>query len=305
MLTAIVAQLSIWMFLTPVSFWLALISSFAFAALFLKFFTTGPNINFITPWWVRNDDLFFINCVSAGVNPGSIRRFYRFLPSDPRCRFCLVPFAGLGKIFRIEPSRKNPNFCKSCIEFTPIGVYEMETGILFADIRGFTGWSEKRPPSEASERLSAFRRIANRVFTKDDVLVEFIGDEAMVLFFPGFPSLGEHTPTRMIEAGLRFQKAIRQEFGADDLSVGIGINQGLASVGNVGDTHAKDFTAIGDVVNTASRLQSCAKAGQIVVAEEVFNKANGAFPDARRVSFTVKGKEEPVGTFVIQAAAQT
>ncbi len=302
MLTTLAAQLSIWILLTPISIWLALVSSLAFAVLFVKFFTTGPNINFITPWWVRNDDLFFINCVKAGVNPGSIRRFYRFLPSDPRCRFCLIPFSGVGSLLRIEPSRKNPNFCQSCIEFSPIGVYEMDTGILFADIRGFTAWSEKRPPSEVSERLFAFRRIANRVFTKDDVLVEFIGDGLMVLFFPGFPSLGERTPTRMIEAGLRFQKALGHVFAAEDLSVGIGINQGLASVGNVGDIYTKDFTAIGDVVNTASRLQSCATAGQIVVSEEVFKKADADLPNAKPVEFTVKGKKEPVRTFVIEVS---
>lgn len=303
MLATVAAHAAIWTVLAPRSAWLALVSSLAFAVLFMKFFTTGPTINFITPWWVRDDDLFFINCVKAGVNPGSIRRFYRFLPADPRCRFCLVPFAGVGSLLRIEPSRKNPNFCQSCIEFFPIGVYEMETGIVFADIRGFTAWSERRPPNEVSERLFAFRRIANRVFTKDDVLVEFIGDGLMVLFFPGFPSLGERTPTRMIEAGLRFQRALGQAFTGDELSVGIGIHQGLASVGNVGDAHAKDFTAIGDVVNTASRLQSCAAAGQIVVAAEVFEKADCEIPDARHVDFSVKGKERPVSTVVIDAGS--
>jgi len=303
-LTIVGIQVAIWIVFLPISFWLALISNLVFATLATKFFTTGPNINFITPWWVRNDELFFINCVMAGVNPGIIRRFYRFLPSDPRCRFCLVPFGGVGKALRIKPSAKNPNFCRSCIEYAPIGVYEMEVGVIFADIRNFTAWSEKHSPSEASDRLFAFRRIANRVFTKDDVFIEFIGGGVMVLFFPRFPSLGEDTPKRMIEAGLRLHKAVSDEFATDDLSVGIGINQGLASVGNVGDSFAKDFTAVGDVVNTGSRLQNCAKAGQIVVAADVFNHANGAFPEAKPASFTVKGKQEPVSTFVLEAKAQ-
>lgn len=57
----------------------------------------------------QNDRLFFSWCRSGVTGP--LRRLYRRLPSDPRCRFCLGPFGGVGRVLRITPSRKNPNFC--------------------------------------------------------------------------------------------------------------------------------------------------------------------------------------------------
>ena len=58
----------------------------------------------------EQDDLFAFSWCRSGVG-GLVRRLYRRLPSDPRCRFCLVPFGGVGRLLRITPSRKNPNFC--------------------------------------------------------------------------------------------------------------------------------------------------------------------------------------------------
>ena len=58
----------------------------------------------------QQNDLFFFSWCRSRVS-GPLRRLYRRLPSDPRCRFCLVPFGGVGRLLRITPSRKNPNFC--------------------------------------------------------------------------------------------------------------------------------------------------------------------------------------------------
>ena len=59
---------------------------------------------------LEQDDLFFRNVCRSGLG-GLVRRLYRGVPSDPRCRFCLVPFGGIGKVLGFTPSRKNPNFC--------------------------------------------------------------------------------------------------------------------------------------------------------------------------------------------------
>lgn len=294
------AHVAIWIALAPVSIGYAAAGSALLAVAGTKFFTTGPTINFLTPMAVRRDDLFFLNCVKQGVNPGVIRRAYRWLPSDPRCRLCLFPFRGVGTLLHVKPSSKNPNFCQSCIESAPFGVYEMEVGVLFADVRGYTEWSERHTPREAAERMSAFYKVANRVFTLDDVIVEFIGDQVMVLYNPIFPSLATRTPEAMIEAAERFLRAVARRLPGDDLEVGIGIHMGIASVGNVGDRYAKDFTALGDVVNTAARLQHCAKGGEIVVSETVCEQIGNAFPEAVLAEFSVKGKAEPVRARVLR-----
>ncbi len=172
-------------------------------------------------------------------------------------------------------------------------------GVLFADIRGFTAWSEKHSPAEVAERLTGFYGQANEVLTRDDALVEFVGDQVMALYLYDFPSLGERTSEVMVSAAERLFREIQGHESEEALPIGVGIHMGVASVGNVGKGEVKDFTAIGDVVNTAARLQSCALAGQIVVSDEVYAKARSSCPQAEPASFSVKGKSEPLRAHVI------
>ena len=258
------------------------------------------NSNPLTPWLREQDDqVVFLACRGVGVP--SARRMYRWLPSDPRCRLCLVPFGGVGKLLRITPSRKNPGFCTDCLEAAPVGAYEKEVGVLFADIRGFTAWSEKRSPAEVADGLTRFYALASRVLTRDDALVECIGDQVMALYLPDFPSLGQRTSEVIISAAERLLREIDRQQAEDVLPVGVGIHIGVASVGNLGQGKTKDFTAVGDVVNTAARLQSSALAGQIVVSDEIYARATDHCPQAERVSLSLKGKSEPVGAHVIHA----
>src|SRR5439155_24537312 len=83
------------------------------------------------------------------------------------------------------------------------------------------------------------------------------------------------------------------------LPLAIGIDYGLASVGNVGSGEVKDFTAIGDVVNTAARLQAGADAGQIVMSERVRAELQEPPPEAAAVKLQLKGKAEPVRAWVV------
>lgn len=78
----------------------------------------------------RDDSFFFAEC-SRGMLSG-LRRFNARLPSDPRCRLCLVPFRGVGRVLHVRPSRKNPNYCMGCFEMAPLGGHDMEVGVLFA-----------------------------------------------------------------------------------------------------------------------------------------------------------------------------
>ena len=258
------------------------------------------NSNPLTPWLRERDDQLTFHGCRDGVFSGP-RRMYRWLPSDPRCRLCLVPFGGVGKVLGITPSRKNPDFCTDCLEAAPIGVYEREVGILFADIRGFTAWSEKRSSAEAADVLTRFYALASRVLTRDDALIEFVGDQVMALYLPDFPSLGERTSEVMISAAERLLGEVNRQQAEDLLPVGVGIHIGMASVGNVGQGKTKNFTAVGDVVNTAARLQSSALAGQIVVSDEIYARAAGHCAQGELVSLSLKGKSEPVRAYVIRA----
>ncbi len=172
-------------------------------------------------------------------------------------------------------------------------------GVLFADIRGFTAWSEQHAPGEVTERLTRFYGQASRVLTRDDALVEYVGDQVTSLYLTDFPSLGEQTSEVMVSAAERLLRELHGHESEEALPVGVGIHMGVASVGNVGKGETKDFTAIGDVVNTAARLQSCALAGQIVVSDEVYKKAGAGCPQAEPTSFSVKGKSEPLRAHVI------
>jgi len=258
------------------------------------------NANPLTPWLRgQNDQLIFLACRSADLS--RIRRWYRWLPSDPRCRLCRVPFGGFGKVLRITPSGKNPEFCTDCIEAAPVGAFEREVRILFADIRGFTAWSENRAPAEVTDALTRFYALASHVLTRDDALVEFIGDQVMALYLPDFPSLGQRTSEVMISAAERLLREIDRQQAQDVLPVGVGMHFGVASVGNFGKGKTKDFTAVGDVVNTAARLQSSALAGQIIVSDEIYARAANHRPRAEAVSLSLKGKSEPVRAHVIPA----
>ncbi len=247
----------------------------------------------------EDDDRFMFGLCDSGLM-GRLRQLYRHLPANPRCRVCLVPFGGFGRILRIAPSRKNPNFCTSCIDSAPEGGHDMEVGVLFADIRGFTAWSSSQPASVVAERVTQFYDLAGRVLMRDDALIEFVGDQVMALYLPSFPSLRNGIPDAMLVAAERLVRDVQLEPGADPLRIGIGLNLGVASIGNVRKGGEKDFTAVGDVVNTASRLQSAAGPGEIVIADAVIEHLATPPAGAERRLLEVKGKSEAVPVQVLQ-----
>jgi adenylate cyclase len=230
------------------------------------------------------------------------RRVMRALPHGPRCKYCYAPFKGIGPVFRIAgfgPSRLNPTLCNSCFEKLPLGGEEMEVGVLFVDVRGFTGMAERMPPAELQERLHRFYRIAGDVLVAHDGLIDkLVGDEVMALFLP--PISDHDAVEQMVEAGLELVRRVSTEVG---LPLGAGADFGVAFVGNVGPSEeAKNFTALGDVVNTASRLQGAAEAGRLVLSERVWSRVAERYPDAERVELDLKNKSAPVAARILAAA---
>lgn len=243
----------------------------------------------------RRDDRSFIDHGSRN------HRVNRRLPADPRCKLCYVPFGGVGRVLGIRPSRKNSNFCRACFEAAPAGGHETDIGVLFADARGFTAWSARESPTVVATALNRFYRGAMTALMAHDALIDkFVGDEVMAIFIAGLPSLGATTCDQMLAAAMELMAAARTSF--IELPIGVGLHRGTAWVGNVGDDDVKDFTAIGDVVNVASRLLSCAGPGEIVMSDEVYLGLTAPPPSLAR-TFAVKGKDEAVRAHVMTPAA--
>jgi adenylate cyclase len=236
----------------------------------------------------RSDRLFIDDyCARGGLT--RYHRFNRRLPASPRCKLCYVPFGGIGRMLSIRPSRKNSNFCRSCFESAPAGGYETEVGILFADARGFTAWAVREAPTEVAAALNRFYKGATASLMAHDAIIDkFVGDEVMAIFIADIPSLGANTRDQMLAAAAEMMVAAKKSFR--ELPIGVGLHYGTAWIGNVGADGMKDFTALGDVVNIAARLQGCAGPGEIVMSEDVYGGLT-APPPATEQQFQVKGMD--------------
>src|SRR5256884_7202157 len=105
------------------------------------------------------EDVAFFELMNSHL-PRNFARVMRRLPSDPRCRLCRAPFGGIGgRMMRrvgFGPSRKNPTLCNTCFEKAPMGGVEMETRVLFADVRGFTSLAQGMAPDDVAQVLNRF-----------------------------------------------------------------------------------------------------------------------------------------------------
>jgi adenylate cyclase len=234
----------------------------------------------------------------------AFKRVLRTLPSTPRCGFCGAPFAGVGarlvRPFGYRPSRKNPNICSTCVELAPPGGMTLEIGVLFADLRGFTSDSESRTPAEVSIKLRRFYAHAEKVFFPEALIDKLIGDEVMALYVPTLmmpeASIGDDARRHVAHVMLEHARELLERVGygtagVPDFEIGIGLDFGEAFIGNIGDTAVHDFTAVGDVVNTASRLQGHAAAGEVLLSDRLARLLPTPVGVPEQVM--LKGKQEP------------
>jgi HD-GYP domain-containing protein (c-di-GMP phosphodiesterase class II) len=177
--------------------------------------------------------------------------------------------------------------------------------VLFADIRGFTTMTEKMRPEEVVDLLNTYLSgLTDVVFKYEGTLDKYIGDCVMAVF--GAPIAHYNDTERAVVAAIEMQNYVdelnrdRQEEGLEKVEIGVGINTGYVISGNMGSVDRMDYTVIGDVVNTASRLEGFAGRGQIVVTKEVYEEVK-YFVDAHYLStVTVKGKEKPVEVYLVK-----
>ncbi|XXF74934.1 adenylate/guanylate cyclase domain-containing protein [Myxococcaceae bacterium GXIMD 01537] len=179
-----------------------------------------------------------------------------------------------------------------------------EVSCLFADIRGFTTLAENESPQEVVSMLNEFfTAMADVVFRHEGNLDKFIGDCVMAVWGP--PVQHPDDSARALRAALEMHQAVarinrrRVADGRKPIEVGIGISTGQAVVGYMGSAERHEFTAIGDTVNTASRLCGLARSGEIIATEMTVRKAGGGFDVEAMPVAQVKGKEKGVQTFRI------
>ncbi|WP_134683679.1 CHASE2 domain-containing protein [Brevibacillus migulae] len=192
---------------------------------------------------------------------------------------------------------------KSDVEL-PLGGVNKELSILFLDIRGFTPLSEKLQPEEIVDFLNMmFDMITNQVLANKGTIDKFIGDAAMILFNAPLDVLHhEYYAVKTaydIQNGMKSVQAdIRQKYGVE-VSIGIGINTGNVVVGNIGSYLRVDYTAIGDAVNTAARIESNSSANQILVSEETYQRTKEYFLYHEAGEKQMKGKSAAIRLYEV------
>ena len=237
-----------------------------------------------------------------------MRRVWGALPSPPRCNPCNAPFKGPGgalmRLLAYGPSPLNRRLCKWCIRamHKHPGGAEVEISVLFADVRGSTGIAERMAPGDYSELLARFYGTVAEVIDQWDGIVDkFVGDGAVALFIPGFSGPG-HAQNAISAA-----RALLEQTGNDGpdpwIPVGVAVHTGTSFVGSVGEGDARDFTALGDTVNTASRLDALAAAGEILVSADAAESAGLDTSGLERRSLELRGREQGVDAWVVTADA--
>jgi adenylate cyclase len=182
-----------------------------------------------------------------------------------------------------------------------------EVSILFADIVGFTSMSEKMSPSAVALLLNDYlSRMTEVIFRHEGTLDKYIGDAIMAVF--GAPlDMPDHAE-RSIRTALEMQERLA-EWNAErregpQLQIRIGINSGKAVAGEIGSINKKEYTVLGDTVNTASRLESSvARPGTVVIGENTHEVVRGRFECRPLGAISLKGKEKTVPAFEVVGRA--
>jgi class 3 adenylate cyclase len=211
-----------------------------------------------------------------------------------------MPFRAVG----IRPSRMNPDTCTICETMfervMKARQIEIDATILFADLRGYTSLSQSQSSGAIAKLLDAFYDVCGEaIWEHDGIINKTMGDAVMAVF--NFPIKHEDHAARAVAAARKIQELWRarrgelaQAFGAEaaTIGVGIGVATGKVNFGEFGRTH-QDLTAIGTVVNVASRAQSAAAADEILMTGAVREKAAAALPESAGREYQLKGISEP------------
>lgn len=234
-----------------------------------------------------------------------LRRIFRLLPHDPRCKFCNAPFRGVGgsivrAVFGKQQSVLNPRFCNMCDEAMrqfPGGA-EVPMSMLFIDVRGSTALSEKMSPTEFSRLINRFYMATTKVVIEEDGLVEKLAGDSVAAFW-GAGFAGPNYVRRTINVAQNLLGIMERQ----KIPVGIGVHSGVAYFGAMGTADGLiEISAIGEEVNTAARLASKAAPGEIIVSEQALEEAGIDGSELESRTLDLKGISEPALVRVIHGS---
>lgn len=201
---------------------------------------------------------------------------------------------------------------KRSLQAISVGGTRRDVTVMFADIRGFTRFTEGNEPETVLDRLNEFLGImVDCTFEQDGTVDKFIGDAILVLF--NAPTDQPDHALRAVKTAWSIQSRLNDFLKAQDsksaastsgLSIGIGIHTGVAIVGTVGTPQRLEYTAIGSTVNTASRLCDKAAGGTVVVSKEVTDAVGDAFRFRENEPMEVKGIDRPLMTATVIGPAE-
>jgi adenylate cyclase len=192
-----------------------------------------------------------------------------------------------------------------------LGGEEREVTVLFSDIRSFTTHSENMTPNETLTLLNIYLTTMAAIIDKHGGVVDkFIGDAIMALF--GAPASHEDDADRALLAALEMASALEglnvtlEARGMPKIAMGIGINTDTVVVGNMGSQDRMNYTAIGDGVNVASRLESLTKeyAEKIIISERTLNSTRRRYDTGYLGEVLVRGKNIPVKIYALNGLAR-
>jgi adenylate cyclase len=186
-------------------------------------------------------------------------------------------------------------------ELAELGGREAEVTVLFADLAGFTDFSGDRAPTEVVEMLNAYWAATVPILTeREEGLIERFAGDAILVVFNALDDQPDHAP-RAVRAAVEMQRAA-EDIAKDHAGwprFRIGVNTGLAALGNVGAGSQRSFTAIGDTTNVAARLQTAARPGRILIGETTFESVHEDIRAEPLGELELKGKPEPVPAFEV------
>jgi len=209
------------------------------------------------------------------------------------CVVCGVPLEGLAAVFLrwrgIRRSPRNPNCCTQCGAHLEEGRL-VEMTVVFADLSSFTEMTGRLGATTTYSVVDEFLRLASTTLISHGAFIDkYIGDAVMALF--NVPIKRVDHPAAAVAAAAKIQEllpGLSERLGMP-LQASIGIASGFARVGRLGSDDIKDYTAIGDAVNQAARLQAQAAPSEIVVSQDVYREVASAYPGVPAESLTLKG----------------
>ena len=193
-------------------------------------------------------------------------------------------------------------------EIAKTGTYELKLGgenrdiaVLFVDIRGFTPLSESMEPEQVVEILNRYLELTTTcIFRHGGTLDKFVGDATMAVFNAPFDTedyvmKAVLTAWDIVQGGIEMEKELSERYGKE-VGFGVGVNCGPAVVGNIGCEFRMDYTAIGDTVNTAARLEANAPKGTVYISDSVYEQVKDRIEVEEVGQIPLKGKSN--GVFV-------